>query len=221
MHDVVGLCCLIVYVLVPSFVIIVAVVKRFGIPDSNGIIAIRQRVRGRILVVNVLLLGVVGCSVVSGRGLSVNDNKPVKLVVAEGYRSTRLADQVTKLESDKALVYIKPIAGFYASDHQPMICWVGSGYEFKKIREQVIGANLVYTATLERGSERLFTAWWYGNGEKVTISQLDWRWNAIRQGDRYTLVNVTAETEQALDEEVKKVMKVLTTHHSRLNPSHS
>jgi exosortase N len=206
MHDVVGLCCLIVYVLVPSYVIIGAVVKKFGIPADNGIIAIRQRVKSRIFVVNGLLFVIVACSLVSGRGVSVNDNKPIELVTAEGYRSTRLADQVTKLESDRSLVYIKPIAGFYASDHQPMICWVGSGYEFKKIREQVIGANLVYTATLERGSERLFTAWWYGNGEKVTISQLEWRWSALREGDRYALVNVTVETEQDLDGEVRKVM---------------
>ncbi len=32
-----------------------------------------------------------------------------------------------------------------------MICWTGSGYQFKKIKKRKIGGHIVYTAVLEKG----------------------------------------------------------------------
>ena len=40
---------------------------------------------------------------------------------------------VLKFSNDTSLIYVKPIPHFYSAEHNPLICWNGSGYHFKKI----------------------------------------------------------------------------------------
>ena len=87
-----------------------------------------------------------------------------------------------------------------------MICWSGSGYEFTRIHEKEIGGTTVYAATLEKGDEQLYTAWWYDNGLSTTISQFEWRWDALRTHHHYAIVNVTASTPEMLEKEARKMI---------------
>ena len=97
------------------------------------------------------------------------------------------------------------IPGFYSADHNPMICWKGSGYEFVQVQEQVVNGTKMYTARLQNKTELLYTAWWYDNGQKRTVNQLAWRWDALKRNTNYSVVNVTAASKEHLDREVKKI----------------
>jgi exosortase N len=159
------------------------------------------------MVMNTLLLFILGMTVYATRDKSLNGELiPLKNISVPGYTATQLEHRVTKLYNENALVYIKPIAGFFSSDHQPMICWSGSGYEFTRIHEDEMGDTKVYAATLEKGDERLYTAWWYDNGISTTISQFEWRWDALKTRQHYAIVNVTAATPELLKIEVKKMI---------------
>ena len=130
-------------------------------------------------------------------------NKDISTVAAnapvvDGYTTQRISADILKLENDHSLIYIKAIAGFYSAEHNPMICWRGSGYELKQIAEEEMGGSKVYTALLQNGSDQLFTAWWYENGSNRTIDQLNWRMDALTGGNNYSVVNVTAASKDLL-----------------------
>jgi hypothetical protein len=102
---------------------------------------------------------------------------------------------------------VKYIPDFYYTDHQPTICWRGSGFEFRQIRRENIGGQPVYTGILQQDSDMLFTAWWYDNGVRRTIDALDWRWDVIRHGGRYAIVNVTAANRTDLEQAVQRLLR--------------
>jgi len=206
LHSVMGMTCFLTYVILPVLYIIKYVVKRFTERQSGG-----EKVNPasfNIILINIVLIILMGMGAYMNKDSSVNKNIVINKPVLQGYKITDLPDSITKVENDKALIYMKPIAGFYSSDHHPMICWTGSGYQFKKIREKRIGGHTVYTAVLEKGNDVLYSAWWYENSRDKTISQLQWRWNWMTGGDRYSLVNVTVLNAADLDKEVNKLFSL-------------
>jgi exosortase N len=113
---------------------------------------------------------------------------------------------VVRLQNDKALIYLKTIPAFYSSEHNPLMCWVGSGYEFEQLKEMKVGPATIYTGTLKNNEDVLHTAWWYDNSRNRTISQLDWRWHMLNGGKQYSVVNVTCNTQAELLTEVKQLL---------------
>jgi exosortase N len=111
-----------------------------------------------------------------------------------------------KYESREALIYLKQVQSFYHTEHNPMLCWTGSGYAFSHIREDRIGATPVMTGTLKKGSETLYTLWWYDNGHYRTVSQTAWRWRALRSGQDFTIINITAGDKERLYKEAERVL---------------
>ena len=97
--------------------------------------------------------------------------------------------------------------GFYSSDHNPSICWRGSGYSFQKIQTCSISGVQIFHAILQKENEQLYTAWWYDNGTNATISQLSWRWDEISSGRHYSIVNITTTSEAALLQSVDRTLK--------------
>lgn len=124
------------------------------------------------------------------------------ITAPSGYQVQQLPDNVLRLSHAHALVYIKDILGFYATEHHPMICWRGSGYIFSRVQPRVIGGREVYMATLEQGKHTLYTAWWYDNGVSHTISQLNWRWDAAKGAPDYKMINITCATQADLEKEI-------------------
>ena len=125
---------------------------------------------------------------------------PGALAACHGQTPERRAHDVLAYRFSDALVYHKPIGAFYHAEHSPLICWRGSGYALGAVREAAApdGEGRVYLATLERGGERLYTAWWMSNGERRTIRQATWRADMARGAAAYALVNVTAASPEAL-----------------------
>jgi len=108
-----------------------------------------------------------------------------------GYRSSWFVPGVLKLQGDSSLIYIKFIRGFYDTEHNPSMCWSGSGYDLREIREEKVPGGNVFTARLVRGRETLYTAWWYSNGSTAITDQWSWRWQMLRGAHNYAVVNVS------------------------------
>ena len=207
LHDLAGLACLIVYVLLPARWLVAWGIERFGYDgEAQAPIRLREPERLVLFLHGILLAGIIG-SVIVNRDASVNDRHASPPVAMPGYTVSQLNDHIVRLKNEQALIYIKPIAGFFASDHQPTICWAGSGYAFRRIREMPVEEGKVYAAVLEKGKERLFTAWWYTDGDYMTISQWDWRKQALLEGSRFRLVNVTVDDPAKLVTQIQAFRK--------------
>jgi len=207
MHELTGVFCLLLYVILPTSLLIRWVVNRLGKPISLTNLSIYSNyVNSKHYVFHVLVLIVFVCASIL---INVNDKYeamtlgPVPSV--KGYNSTRVDWSIVKLENERSLVYIKVIRDFYYADHNPMICWRGSGYELRKVKTVEVGNQTVYSAVLEKGNEKLYTAWWYDNGNDRTIDQFDWRWNVLMGKSKYSLVNITAAEPSELEKEIRKV----------------
>jgi exosortase N len=203
LHALVGMCCFAVYVLLPSMALIRWWILRYG--ENNQSSASVPVLSVTSMLPHFVLFGCILLSTIIKKELTANailDDKPMNI---SGYRSTKLADHITKLENGRALIYIKPIAGFFSSDHQPTMCWTGSGYQFTKVEEKQIGSMKVYYGILQKDKDKLYTAWWYDDGEQATISQFRWRWHAFRGSGKYVLINVSSVTSELLDKEVIRI----------------
>ena len=203
LHSLIGIICFLTYVILPAACIVKHVVRKLAAKPLTGQLGVMASFN--VVIINIILISLTGIGVYLNKDLSVNKSIVLNRTALQGYRITDLPDKIVKMENDKALIYMKPIAGFYSSDHHPMICWTGSGYQFKKIKEKKIGEHAVYTAILEKEGDVLYSAWWYENGSVKTISQLEWRWKWMTGEDRYSLINVTALTPSDLDKEIAKL----------------
>lgn len=202
LHDVIGLLCLLLYVCVPA-----CYLARFLVARASGNQAKEHHSSTPSSLLLWLLLA--GFTLAAQRVKTVdtyakfngNYTQPVP-----GFASAVYAPGIVKLHNEKALIYVKFIRGFYDTEHNPGLCWRGSGYAFSQTKKQVMAGQEVYTAMLCSNNEKLYTAWWYGNGRRATTSQWEWRWDMLKGSEGYAVVNVTAATETALKEEVKKVL---------------
>ncbi|WP_017733047.1 exosortase N [Nafulsella turpanensis] len=113
------------------------------------------------------------------------------------YQTERVRE-VYKLSNERALIYIKPPVEAYNADHNPLICWQGSGYEFQHISTSRLGQLEVSIAELKKEGSTLYTMWWYDSGRQQTGSQWDWRWQTLNTQEAFYLVNVTAESPDIL-----------------------
>jgi exosortase N len=111
---------------------------------------------------------------------------------------------VIKFEKAGALVYIKP-SPFYCPEHDPMICWQGSGYVFSKIKKELIDGRQVYWGVLTKAKDKIYAAWWFDNGSMKSVNEFEWRWAAVKGAKLFYLVNVNAASEAALLEAVKNL----------------
>lgn len=201
MHGVVGILCLLVYVLLPGMWIINKMVRRLGKPQPQGMPEADRRSPQRGLAFALLLLPLFVSAVF--RISSSQSLAPAgALPVLTGYRSAWYNKEIAKLESATSLVYIKPLKGFVYTDHNPLICWSGSGYVFDRVEERTCAGIVLYTGVLTRGREKLYTAWWYDNGSMATASQWTWRWQMLRGSPAFSIINVTAADPRTLDRDI-------------------
>ncbi len=118
-----------------------------------------------------------------------------------------ITEGVTKYTTDSLLIYVKPVRGWYDTEHTPLICWQGSGYQFGQVQERTVGATVVYMGVLEKkGGPTYCTAWWFDNGQDRTISQGRWRWLDAGGAPGFSLVNVTAGDGVTLEIQLKKML---------------
>ncbi|MDX5443300.1 MAG: exosortase N [Hymenobacteraceae bacterium] len=202
-HDVVGIACLVVYAVLPFYFLSRFVYGKLPV-QQNALSAAKPA--SLLLPANLVLVAVLFVS-----GLVVQQKKEIKAVTSaakhyNGFEQQVLQDGVLKLSSKEALIYIKPVKAFYSTEHHPMICWEGSGYLFKHIKEQQYNGQTIFTGTLQKGKEKLVTAWWMENDSHRTISQLDWRWRMLQGEPGFNLVNVTTANNADLNAVLDKVL---------------
>jgi exosortase N len=210
MHDVTGLVCLLLYVCIPAALLAKMLVFKWG--KAVGKIEVTLQKPNSFL--SVILLGAI---LIASIVVSIKDTYAQFTNIGKqqisGYNSTVFMPGVLKLENQNALVYVKFIRGFYDTEHNPSICWKGSGYEFRNIHKQKFGNHKVMAATLTKEKDLLYTAWWFDNGARNTTDQLNWRWDMITGGNNYAVINVTATTEQSLHKEMMQLFEGKTLLH--------
>jgi exosortase N len=206
MHDVIGMICLGLYVIAPALLLTRWTVRRYGHPLQLHRRRYVLRSAARLFLLNTLLPV---CMLTVG--LIRQSSGPDDRIIQEapglaGFAVQPLPGNIIRLQNDSLLVYIKHIPASYYTEHHPMICWKGSGYNFYKVQETPVQGHIIYTALLQQQQDVLYTAWWYDNGLVVTNSQLQWRWDVLFGAHPYSLVNVTATTEEALKVAVQRML---------------
>ncbi len=197
-HDMVGIICLCVYVALPLIFGLRAIVKHFGVP--NNVENSETKSPAKFPILHLLLvsgLTFLGPKIIKGDELVPVNN----LIKLDGFKKTLLPSNISKFENKEILVYIKP-APFYIPGHDPKLCWTGSGYEFKNIREEVIADVQVYTALLTKGNDKIYAAWWFDNGTFRTVDQLAWRWKGAVGASPFYLINVNAMNRNNLNKQI-------------------
>lgn len=208
MHELAGIVCLLLYVIIPVTGLTNWMVKQKGRIGGEVTGKFTALSSGSLMKWHILLLVVVGLSAWQViRHEKMIDNMPAHVVPLAGYRTQKVTTEIIKLQNSCSLVYIKYIPGFYNADHHPMICWEGSGYQFKQVQQETIGQQQVYTALLQNGKEQLYTAWWYDNGVLRTTDQLRWRWLVLTGAKPFSVVNITTASKQQLINETESVLR--------------
>jgi exosortase N len=205
MHDVTGLAALLVYVAVPGYFLVQWLSRTDAFWAWIGAKASPHK-NGFALMPLVLACGTTLLLLYIGLPRQDTASLPAQFKGTHGdYTLELLNHETIKLHNEASLIYLKKIKHFYGTEHNPMVCWAGSGYEIKQVKETTMDHLPVYEGTLVNKSDTLYTAWWYSNGTHETISQWEWRLKAMQEPGRFYLVNVTAETPEQLRHEVAKV----------------
>ena len=208
-HDMIGLFSLVLYVLLPMFLLCNLAVKRLGKTRTSSPSG-HKKVRSPLFYFIALPLLIL----MAFFGLSTPDVSPERTDPAfssihpAGFSRSITELGVLKLKSEAALIYVKPAARFFGADHNPAICWRASGYSITGEYISQVAGHEVIMAQLVKGDDKLYTAWWFDNGREQTIGQWEWRIKAARGEPPFRMVNVTALTEAELAEQVEKVFSL-------------
>lgn len=211
MHGAVGLAGLALYVFVPIWFGLQWLFRRFAqqaAPAETLLPAVQPSHPKRAVQVALLLFLL--WFAVTETGADESHVHGIQAIVPRGLPAgcvaEPLTDGVTKYTNDSLLIYVKPVRGWYSTEHTPLICWRGSGYEFGKVREEKAGERSFYIGTLKKKEEPLlYTAWWFDNGQLRTIEQARWRMLDAGGAPGFSLVNVTARDEATLRRQVQKM----------------
>ena len=204
-HDVLGLFIFLIYSLLPFYFLAKYRAKKSNTPASSptGQKAFSLRLFSASVVILLLIFGAASLQ---------NSKRQEKEVVLNeathmAYGAEKIHSSVYKLSTDHALIYLKPPVEAYHADHNPLICWSGSGYEFKHISTTTLGALEVSVAELTKGKDKLYTMWWFDSGHYQTGSQWDWRRRTLMNKEHFYLVNITAESMEILHKEAKDLLE--------------
>ncbi len=193
-HEILGILSLVLYTVLPVFFIIKFIIKR----SPDAIIEERPTVikKQSVLISTGLaaFVLVAGLHVKNTIKQTVKDEKLAALQIA-GYSKQTSSDGVAEFRQGDVLIYIKPGARGFESDHPPAMCWQGSGFKLDEITEVSCGNYKIMQAILRKDTIVQHTAWWYDNGHDKTISQMKWR---LSKGEPYRIVNITTDKKERL-----------------------
>ncbi len=202
MHDIAGMFSLLIYVLLPAAFLIKFLYRYYGKPTTPYYTTYQPA--PFTMMTNVIILAFCCFLILQSRHINIQPNTGTAFFPGKKYSMTRLNNGITRYRSENALIYIKGIPHFYSTDHSPYLCWKGSGYRFTSVREEIIYGMTVYVGTLHKGQTELQTAWWFTNTSHITISQLDWRWRALKGEPDFQLINVTVDSKSDLKTTVQE-----------------
>lgn len=198
-HELIGIFSLICYTLIPLQFLIP---KLLGASARNNL---RSGRSGSTWVMLVLVIVAITTAVLKPQN-QLSHTALHKAPSLEGYTQEQASFDGFKYTKENALLYLKPCLDFWRSDHNPIICWRGSGYKLSREKLELVDGYEVYTAELQKGEDLLYTAWWFQNNEDVTTSQLRWRMEMAKGSSRYDLVNVSCAERESLNSEISKLI---------------
>ena len=192
LHEAIGLMCLILFIIAPLYFTIPRFIKSGKLFTEQQLFNSASNWR---FVTYVLIISIVAYhSQQYQAGDDIPPDPYISSIELPGYDKKVLANHIVQFQNMESTVFIKPNKGFYRSDHNPMICWKGSGFFIREERLMELGDQTIYIAKLDNGQEILHTAWWYDNGTERTTSQLSWRFRQMKGAAPFKLVNVTSSS---------------------------
>jgi exosortase N len=206
LHEWIGIICMLIYIVVPLYFTGKWMIGKFGKPikrdDADAPVKISSGGKTGLTIISVLIM-ITSLAIRQDRSTSV---VPHILFHRAGFETKLLAGGVTKVHNENLLLYFKTIPEFFSAEHTPLFCWRGTGYTFAKIKKTTIQGHEVYIGHLQKAGGTLHTAWWYSNGTLHTVSQVMWRWQMLTGKPRFVLVNVTANSEEILLQELNTLL---------------
>jgi exosortase N len=191
-HELIGLAALAFYVLIPAPALNRVVFRRLGkpiqtlpsrtLPSFSRSDSFAHLVLTAIFILQVCFFRQNPPDV---SGAPVLKTLPAAFVCAPANKG------VTQCHTPAILLYVKPIPAFYSSEHNPALCWQGSGYTLSAMRRDTFAGIPVYAGRLQGPQGSLLTAWWYDNGRTRTLGQWDWRFRQARGEPAFSVVNVS------------------------------
>ncbi|MDH5379383.1 MAG: hypothetical protein OEW75_00940, partial [Cyclobacteriaceae bacterium] len=205
--DILGLIIFALYILAPFYLIVNRYSKtRTTLPGKE--IHLNSSNSVKILVVFLFLVSLT--LLLNKKEINENIIPPHENSIL-GYKQSTLDGNILKYTNENTLIYIKPPVSFYKADHNPLICWEGSGYSFRKVDTIVIKGIEIYFAELEKDGDKLYTSWWFQHQNQITNNQWEWRWNTLKSDYAYNMVNVTASTFQEMKTTAEMMMMTVET----------
>jgi len=195
-HELIGVASLILFHLIPMVFLIRYVLKKDwvvykSLPPSQGRYGFAASLAMPLIAVSVML------SQFMGSKSQVDEEMKYTF---DGYTATQSQSGIVTYSRGNALFTIKPISPLSFSNHHPMICWRGDGFEVSNESQGTIGETECMYATLKSPSQSsLNTVWWYSNTTGFdTTSEIAWRFRALFKGERFYILNFTSESEDEL-----------------------
>ncbi len=204
MHEVTGLICLTVYVLLPVYGIINKTIAnaptQHNTTTSSSLPTTKLKLAFHLVMIATLCLATL-------RHIKTEASIPIlRPVSVAGYTATMYDKEICKYSNAQTLVYIKKPKSLLSPEHNPVMCWLGTGYTFTNIKETRTPKGTIYTGVLLKGKDKLYTAWWYDNGQERTTNNMAWRWKVLKGSPQFAIINVTTSTPEALLHRVNEIM---------------
>ena len=196
MHDILGIICLITYVLIPLWFTSRFFYTKFSVPIKKYKVTSQPIKSARVLTVVAIVSFIIMSYFIK---IKIKEISFIPSICSiEGYTKSFATKDVIQFDDNNTLIYVKPVNSFYGAEHTPMICWVGSGYSFKQVKKILLHGQEIFVGKLEKGKDIIYCSWWFDNGTHKTINQFEWRWNVIKGSKPYSLINVNTTNEKDL-----------------------
>lgn len=199
-HEGVGLACVATYIWLPCWGLAWWLVRKTGVPeipsDTTRIGLARSMSSGvGVLVIGLIIMAFTARPTKPVTDLCESERYTALIGTKYGvnFQCRTLPNGFIKLSKPGVLLYLKPQPDWFSADHNPMVCWQGSGYSLLRVRETKLDGHPAYVGELHKKGQVLQTAWWFSNGSRTTISQLTLRGQMLRGETSFVLVNVTTD----------------------------
>lgn len=202
MHDLLGCLCLILYVLLPSYVLLHQLSKRF-----NG----KKNVAPVITPSLALSMIAQPCCLVLFTFFIFHDPKPIQYsqqMALEGFKKQQLKGGITSYSDGTHLVYYKAVPSVFSLEHNPTVCWSTEGFLLKQINKEYVAGVQVYTGEFVKGTEHVYAAWWFSSGSTHTIDNFEWRYEMLFKRKSFVFLNVNTTSREQLKIMVEKLMDI-------------
>jgi exosortase N len=206
LHEAIGIVALIVFTIVPTYLLIQKITTRFGkkqIPLEFESRPVCTWLKAMVLLTLQVVFLCMGLTYLNKNGLIIRDEK-VQALQIKGFEKSMNTLGVAEFKNNELLIYIKPGVKGWEGDHPPQVCWQASGFELIDFSIKKIDDTSIMWGTLKKDDKIQYTAWWYDNGTIKTIDQLKWRFAC---GEPFRIINITSSSRTKLQQHCRQFLQ--------------